>query len=165
MPHRLQHLEFLSFPNELFSAPGTGDGNFSFASGDTDGLVALGTVKIPVLPVLEPVKKLQELPVLLIPLVGIAGHGPADGPDHKAIGENQENKIEGESPDKGGDKTCNEAGGQNHHAQPVGAIAPVHEALHSPGHIREEAMKPSAETVHNKITLCSNVRFIILQNP
>ena len=42
----------LSLANELFLAPGAGDGDFPLSSGDAHQLAALGTVKIAVLPVL-----------------------------------------------------------------------------------------------------------------
>ena len=43
---------FSGFANELFLAPGAGDGDFPLSSGDAHQLAALGTVKIAVLPVL-----------------------------------------------------------------------------------------------------------------
>ena len=45
---------FSGFLDELFLAPGAGDGDFAFAPGDTDHLAAFGAVEVAVLPVLCP---------------------------------------------------------------------------------------------------------------
>ena len=44
--------------NKFFFALGTGDGNLAFSFGYPHLLMAAGAVKIPVLTVLDPVKKL-----------------------------------------------------------------------------------------------------------
>ena len=110
--------------------------------------MALGAVKIPVLPVLEPVKELKESSVFLIPLIGVAGHDPADGPDHQAVGKGQKNQIERELSHKGGQQACNESCSQNHHAQPVCTVASVHKPPESLAHIIESAAKPASESIH-----------------
>ena len=47
----------LGFTNEFLPAFGTFDGYFSFSPGHANGLPALGTAEMPVLPVLYPVQK------------------------------------------------------------------------------------------------------------
>ena len=76
---------FLCLLYEFFPAPGAGDGDFSFAPGDSHHLAALGAVEVAVLPVFYPVKKLEELPVFLITLIGIPGQAAENRPEHHAI--------------------------------------------------------------------------------
>ena len=116
------------FLYKLLPAAGTGNGNLAFSPGNPDGLMALGTVEIPVLPVLQPVIYLQEFSVFLIPLIGVSGQAAADGPDHQAIAQRPENQIKGLHRDDHRQKACNKTRAQDRHIQPVRAITAGHEA-------------------------------------
>ena len=118
--------EILGFPHELFLASGAGDGDFSFAPGDTDGLAALGTVEVAVVPVLQTVEKQEEGPVLLVALVGIPGEGPEDGPDHQAVAEKPENGAHNGPGEEGGEDACKQTEPQDHHIQSVRTVAAGH---------------------------------------
>ena len=76
----------LAFLDEFFPAPGAGNGDLSLAPGDPDGLAALGAVKIPVIPVPDPIHALEEFPVLLITLVGVAGQRTENGYRYSVAG-------------------------------------------------------------------------------
>ena len=79
--------------NEFLFAFGAGDGDFSLSPGYSNRLAAPGTVKIPMLPVFDPLHKFQILPIFLIPLVGVPGKHPENRPNHQSIGQNRDNKI------------------------------------------------------------------------
>ena len=66
----------LSLFDELLPAFGAGDGDLALALGDADGLPALGAGVIAVVTVLDAVDEQQELAVLVVTLVGIAGEAP-----------------------------------------------------------------------------------------
>ena len=87
------HTSFLGFLDKLFLALGAGNGDLSLALGDTHCLVTPGTLEISVVPILYPVQKPQIFPVLLIPLVGIAGQSPEDRPEHKAVGHQGQKQL------------------------------------------------------------------------
>ena len=76
---------FLRLLHEFFPAAGAGDGDLALAPGDPDHLAAFGTVEIPVIPVLQPVKDLQKFPVFLVALVGVPGKDPENGQKHQYI--------------------------------------------------------------------------------
>ena len=76
----------LSFADKFFTALGAGDGDLTLTPGDTDILPALGAIKIPVLPVLEPIQQHQKPAVFPIPLIGIPGEAAENRPDQKDIG-------------------------------------------------------------------------------
>ena len=86
---------FLGFTDELLPALGAGDGDLALASGNTNHLTALGAIKVAVLAVFQPVEELEELPVLLIPGIGIFGQSPADSPNHQAVGHGSQKQIDG----------------------------------------------------------------------
>ena len=71
--------------DELLPALGAGDGDLALTPGDADGLAALGAGEIAVVPVLDLVKEPQELPILLVPGIGIPGEHPEQGPEHQAV--------------------------------------------------------------------------------
>ena len=104
--------------------------------------MTFGTVEISVLTVLEMLKELEEFPVFLVSPVGIPGEDPADGPDHQAVGDQQEDQAEGKPSDKGRQKTGDEAAGQNDHAETVRTVSAGHKMLYSHTHIHEQISKP-----------------------
>ena len=61
------------FLDKLFLALGAGNGDLTLSPGDPNLLAAAGTVKIPMLPILQLFKNHQKFSVFLIPLIGIAG--------------------------------------------------------------------------------------------
>ena len=76
---------FLGLFNKLLFAFGAGDGDFPLSPGNSYLLTAPGAVIIPVLPIFYTLQHLQIFPVFLIPLIGIAGHHPANRPDHQSV--------------------------------------------------------------------------------
>ena len=86
--------------DELLPAFGASDGDLSLPPGNPDGLMALGTVEIAVVPVLQTVENQKKLPVLLIPLVGIPGKCPINGPEHQCIAQHKENHPHGLTDDE-----------------------------------------------------------------
>ena len=143
----------LRFLDKPFPAAGTGNGDFALAPGDSNSLMALGAVEITILPVLQPVINLQEFPVFLIPLIGIAGQAAADGPDHQAIAQRPENQIEGLHGNDHGEQACHQARAEDHHIQAVSAIAAGHEMPQSGGQFCGELPKPAADSIHRKSPL------------
>ena len=119
----------LRFTNEFFPALGAGDGDFAFASGHANHLMALGAVKIAVLAVFQPVEELEEFPILLIPGIGIPGQTAVDGPDHQTIGQGGQKQIDQGYAEEGGNQAYHQAGAQNGHIQSVGAVASCHEPM------------------------------------
>ena len=155
----------LCFLPEVLPTTGTGDGDFSLASGDTHHLMALGAVEIAMLAVLQPVEELEELPILLIPLVGIAGQAAPNRPDHHAIADDEQDHIHLRGYADHGQKACYQARAQDHHIQPVWSIAPRHEAAQKRGQFCGELPKPTTDSVHKQSPLgCNLLSYIILQN-
>ena len=66
---------------------GAADGNLALSPGDTDSLLTSGTAEIPMLPILDPLKKIQEFAVFLVALVGIPGQSAENGNAHKNVGQ------------------------------------------------------------------------------
>ena len=71
----------LRFLYKLFSAFGAGDGDFAFATGDTDLLAATGTIVVTVIPVLQPLEEHEKFFVFPVPLIGISGKTAEDHPN------------------------------------------------------------------------------------
>ena len=95
--------------NEFFFALGAGDGDLSLASGYTHRLAAAGAIEILMLPILDPLQQLQEFPVLLISLVGVAGEAAEQRPEHQTVGQQEEDHIQ---------KSVSKEYGQNAHGYP-----------------------------------------------
>ena len=129
---------FLGFTDELLPALGAGDGDLALASGNTNHLTALGAVIVAVLTVFQPVEELEEFPVFLIPGIGIPGKAAVNGPDHQAIGNGGKEQIDPGILKERRDQASYQAGAQNRHIQPVGAIATRHETLHPGGQLRQK---------------------------
>ena len=90
-----------SISREFFLALGAGDGDLSLSPGNTDGLPTLGTVKVAMLTVFQPLKELPKLPILLIAPVGIPGQAAKDGPKHQHIGQRPQNQLDHHTGDEG----------------------------------------------------------------
>lgn len=88
------------FLDELFFASGAGNGDFSFASGDADQLLAFGALVVPVFPVLDAVYELQKAAVFLVAPVGVFGQHPVKHQNHRNIGQEIEPPIPGEHPNQ-----------------------------------------------------------------
>ena len=91
---------FLAFPNKSLPAFGAGDGDLALAPGDSDGLPAPRTVKIAVLTILESVYEHEKPTIFPITLVGVPGEGAEDGPDHAAVGQQDQNQSHQHHPNK-----------------------------------------------------------------
>ena len=117
---------FLSLLYELFPAFGAGDGNLALASGNANGLVALGALEVAVLPVLEPVHHLAILPVFLVALVGVLGEAPENHQTQETVGNQGQDHIETGDPDEHGQQTAHHAHTQQGHIQMVVAITAGH---------------------------------------
>ena len=139
------------FPDEFLLAPGTGDGDFALSPGDPDGLPAFGAVKIPVVPVFETVKNQQEFPVFLVTLIGVAGQGPENSPEHQRIAQRPEHCANARVSEHGGEDTGHQSGAEDHHIQPVRAVAAIHKAAHSGGESGTGLPQPQTQFIH-KIT-------------
>ena len=107
------------FSDELLPAFGAGDGDFALPPGNPDGLMALGTVEIAVVPVLQAVEKQEKGPVLLIALIGIPGESTEDGPDHQGVAEEPENSAHNRPDEEGREDACKQPKTQDHHIQSV----------------------------------------------
>ena len=148
------------FLDELFLAPGAGNGDFALATGDAHHLAALGAVEIAVFPVLQAVEKLQEFPVFLIALVGVPGHGAPNRPDHQAVAQGPEDQVEGRGRNPHRQQTCHQSCAQDHHIQPVRAVPACHEITQSCGHFCGKLPKPTAKSIHRKITFAKRNAFL-----
>ena len=115
-----------SFLHEFFPAFGTGNGDLTLTSGNTDRLVALGALKIAVLPVLEPVDDLAVLSVFLIALIGVFGQAPENHQTQETIGNHGQDHIDAPDPDEHGQQTAYHTHTQQCHIQMVVAIATHH---------------------------------------
>ena len=135
------------FLDELLPAFGTGDGNLTLTPGDPDHLTAFGTVEVTVLPILNPVEKLQKFPVFLISLIGLAGKAAADGPDHQGIGNRGQNQIHQGRLNEGTDETDCQSCAEYGHIQLVGAVAACHKGMEAGGELRKKLSE------HKMITL------------
>ena len=142
------------FLQEAFLAAGTGDGDLAFAPGNADGLMALGAVKIAMLPVLQTVIDLQEAAVFLITLVGVPGQAAENGPDHQTIAQRPENQVKGLHRNHHRQQTGHQAGAEDRHIQTVGAIATGHKAAKGGCQFEGDLAKPATESIHKKITFC-----------
>jgi len=96
--------------------------------------MAPGAVKIPVLPVLDTLQKAQIPPVLLVPLVGVPGEHPEDGPEHKSIGKQRQYQVQYWHPDKHYQNAKHQTHAQNRHVQFVGTVAAQHEMAQTACH-------------------------------
>lgn len=139
----------LCFTDELFFAPGAGDGDFPLAPGDPNHLAAFGAVKVAVLPVFQPVPELHELSVLLVALIGVARQGAPDGQDHQAVAEQEEHHVQHHRPGPHGQQAHKQSCTQNHHIQPIRTVAPRHKPVQARGQFCGELPKPTADCVHN----------------
>lgn len=150
--------------DEPFLAPGTGDGNFAFSPGNTDGLAAFGTGVVPILPILQTVENHKKLPVFLIPLVGIFGQAPENGPEHQSVAQQPENDRGYGSAQYGRQNAAYQRGKQQHDIQPVGSISAGHktpERSRQPGVELLELAQKCMHTLHpvwiqNKKTVFCN---------
>jgi hypothetical protein len=124
---------------EFFLTLGTGDGDLTLASGDSDSLPALGAIKIAVLPVLQPFKELQKLPVLLVSLIGIPGQASEDRPKHQDIGNGPQYQLCNYAGNKGIHQHQHQASAQDRHIQLIVSVAPLHKVA-----------KPCAQSAHRK---------------
>ena len=119
---------FLGFLDELFFALGAGDGDLTLALGHTYRLAAAGTIKIPVLPVLDSLQEGQILPIFLVTLVGVPGEAAEDGPEHQAIGNRRQNQIDRPHGDKHRDQADHQACTQDGGIELVRAVTASHKA-------------------------------------
>ena len=148
--------DMLRLADELFPAPGAGDGNFPLAPGHAHQLVALGTVEITVVPIFQPSHDLQEFPVFLIALIGVPGEGPENGPDHHAVAHHKEYQIHGRHLNPHGKQAGHQPDSQNQHIQFVRAVPSGHEAAQSRAHPGGELPEPVLNAIHAPITFAKN---------
>jgi hypothetical protein len=153
-----ERLLLLSFADEFFPALGAGNGDLALAPGHTHHLPALGAVVVTVLAIPQAVKELEELPVLLIPLVHIPGEGTGNGPDHQTVGKSGQDQVDQRISKKGGDQACGKAHAQNGHIQPVRTVAAGHEPLKLGSQLCNKLLKHSGSPVRKFLS------YIILQN-
>ena len=118
-----------------------GNFDFSLALGHSYRLVAAGAVKIPMVPVLQLLHKLQIFPVFPIPLVNVPGEHPENGPAHQNIGKKSQRQIHQWQPDKHHHHTANNAAGQNGHIQLIRAVSAQHKMAKS-------GLEPGNNSVH-----------------
>ena len=118
----------LCFFNEPLPAFGAGYGDLALVTGHPDGLAAFGALKIPMVPVLQPVLKGKKFAVFLIPQIFIPGHTADDGPDHQTVGDGGEDQIHRQIPNEHGDQADHHTGTQQEHIEPVVAITPIHKS-------------------------------------
>lgn len=121
------------FTGEFFTAFGTCDGNFSLTPGNPDNLPTFGTVEIAMIPVFQPVEKLQKLAVFLIALVGLPRQAAVNCPEHQKIGHRSHNQIYLRTFEECPDQASRQTGTQNHHIQPVCSIASSHKSTKAVG--------------------------------
>lgn len=136
------------FLYELLPAFGAGDGDFAFATGDTDGLAALGAGEIPVGAVLDPVHHQKELSVFIIALIGIAGEAAEQRhiQDHGIDqGQQQHRRL---VLDEHGDDGQHQAEAQQSHIQTVVTIPARHKAADSICQIHAGLPQPAAYVFH-----------------
>ena len=119
--------------DKLLSALGAGDGDLTLATGDTDGLAALGAGEIAVLPVLDLVKETKELSVLLVPGVCVAGEHPEQSPEHQAVISQRQHQLHGDQGDEGTQQAQGQGGAEDGQAQLVGAVAAHHKSAKTGG--------------------------------
>ena len=127
--------------DEPFLATGTGDGNFSLAPGNTDGLPTLGAVKIPVLAIPDLVKEPKEFPVFLITGIGIPGEHPKQCPEHQAIGQQGQYQMGQRSPQKGRNQADNHRCTQKGQTQLISAISASHKTPEASGEPVEKLLE------------------------
>ena len=121
--------------------------------------MALGAVKIAVLPVFQSVKERPKPPVLLIALIGIAGQAAIDCPDHQTVTEHKKNHVQPSRLASYRYQTGNQPGTQDHHVQPVCTVASGHKAAESCRYLCSKPLKPTADSTHRKITFA--YRFLV----
>lgn len=124
-------LKFLSFLHEALFALGAGNGDLALSAGNTHNLTALGAIIIAMIPILQAVKELQEFPVFLIALVGIARKAAVQRPDHQAVGNTGQQQVHLYRVYKGTDKAGNKTGGEDYHIQFISSVTTNHESAQS----------------------------------
>ena len=117
------------FLYKLFPAFGAGDGDGAFAPGDAHLLAAAGAVKIPVIPVPEPLEKHHKFPVFLVSPIGVPGKGAENCQKQQNIGQKQQNKLHAHPGHEGGQDAGDHTGDEYGQIQLIRPIAACHEAL------------------------------------
>ena len=141
----------LGFSDKLFPAFGAGDSDLSLATGDPDGLVALGAIEMLVLPVLDPIQDHQKPPVFPVTLIGVPGEAPEKSPKHQDIGKGGQDQGQTRGfRQKYGDQREDHAGTQDHGVQFVRAVTAHHKPL-----------EPHTKFTHAKIFLAFNILLLL----
>jgi len=143
----------LSLLYELFPAFGASDGDLTLASGNTDRLAALGTLKITVFPILDPVDDLTILPVFLITLISVPGQASENHKTQEAVGNQRQYHIGTICPDEHGQNAAHHTHAQQGHIQMVITV--------TAGHKVSKRRRESAEKLmeHRQFTLTVTVIF------
>lgn len=147
--------------DELLPALGAGDGDLTLAPGDPDGLTALGTGVVAVVPVLQPVQHQQEAAVFIVALVGAAGKAAVQGQDQQDIAEHRRHQDHQLAPCEHADDRQDHAHDQQCHIEPVMAVAPHHEALDTVCKIHSGLTQPAAYISHWDHLDCKDYMLII----
>ena len=88
--------------------------------------MALGTLEVAVLPVLQTVDDLTVLPVFLIALVGVFGKAPKNHQSQEAVGDHGQDHVEAGNLDEHGQQTAYHACTKQCHIQMVVAVPADH---------------------------------------
>jgi len=147
---------FLGFTDKFFFALGTGDGDFSFPSGDTNGLPAMGAVKMPVLPIFYSVQHPQIPAIFLIPAILIPGKRPENCPNHQHIRNHRQGKLYNCKGKQHSQNAANNTCPQDCHIQFIAAVATLHKVPHPCGQLFTKTAEPATDSVHN-ITLQNRI--------
>ena len=147
--------------DELFPALGAGNGDLALALGHPDGLAALGTGVIAVVPILELIHQQEELAVLLIALVGVAGEAPHQGDGQQGVHAHGQDQIEELVAHEHGQHTQHQTHDQKRHIQSVVTITTHHEALDSASHIHTGLSQPASRIFHRDHLFCKDSMPII----
>lgn len=123
---------FLCFLDEFFLALRASDSDFSFASGDADGLTATGTLIILVFTVTQAAEKHEKTAVFLIPFVSVARQGAENGNAHQRIRYNVKKEIRQGRADENGNNHNTEAGPKQGEIQLVRSVTTCHKSTDSP---------------------------------
>lgn len=140
----------LSLLDEALGALGAGNGDFTFAFGNPDGLPAPGAGVVTVFLIPELIHKAQIPAVFLVALVGVSGEGSEIGPEQQGKGAHRQDHVHQGIADKQRNQTENNAYTQDGVIEFIIAVAASHKPCEPGIEFNGKIMKEVTESIHTE---------------